>query len=513
VAIIASIVSAFDPKGFQEAQKGVATTQQKFDKFAKQTAIAFAGVTAAVTKFAMSAADDAEDAAKLANTLKNVVNATDEVTASTEDYISKMTLATGVADSDLRASLSRLVRSTKSVTEAQELQNLALNISAATGKDLGTVTNGLAKAYDGNVKALAKLGIPLGENAKNAQEFNKVQTKLNKALIEQQNALQQYGVKSKEYKKATENVNELQAESNALMQAGTDWATELGNQFGGALATKTDSAAGKIAIMKNSFAEAQETIGYVFLPLLAEVGNMLQGIVPFITENSDLIGKLMLGFMALAGAIVAANLAIKAYATITAVVKGATIAWTAAQAALNVAMTANPIGLIVAGIALLIAALVLAYKKFDWFRNFVDGIWDGLVTGFNFAKDAVIGAFTAIYNAGKVVFNKIADLWNNSLGKISFSVPDWIPAVGGNSWSFPKIPKLAKGGIVTKPTLALIGEAGAEAVVPLNRGGGMGNHYTININSALADPEGVARAVKRVIQDSERRAGQYGLAS
>ena len=63
------------------------------------------------------------------------------------------------------------------------------------------------------------------------------------------------------------------------------------------------------------------------------------------------------------------------------------------------------------------------------------------------------------------------------------------------------IPRLADGGIVTGPTLALIGEAGPEAVIPLNRGGGMGgNNITINVQGA--DPNAVVQALQRYVRQS-----------
>jgi phage-related minor tail protein len=64
---------------------------------------------------------------------------------------------------------------------------------------------------------------------------------------------------------------------------------------------------------------------------------------------------------------------------------------------------------------------------------------------------------------------------------------------------FPKIPALADGGIVTGPTLALIGEAGPEAVIPLDRAGGMGGgNVTINVNGG--DPQAVVDALRRYMQ-------------
>src|SRR3990167_1665559 len=74
------------------------------------------------------------------------------------------------------------------------------------------------------------------------------------------------------------------------------------------------------------------------------------------------------------------------------------------------------------------------------------------------------GMAATIYGAFKSVFNGIASLWDNTVGRLSFSVPDWVPGIGGNGFAVPDIPMLARGGIVTRPTLALLGEAGPEAV-------------------------------------------------
>ena len=81
------------------------------------------------------------------------------------------------------------------------------------------------------------------------------------------------------------------------------------------------------------------------------------------------------------------------------------------------------------------------------------------------------GMGEGIKNAFKEAFNAIARLWNSTVGQLSFSIPDWVPfGVGGKSWNAPKIPEFAEGGIVTRPTIGLIGEAGDhEAVIPLPR--------------------------------------------
>jgi hypothetical protein len=108
--------------------------------------------------------------------------------------------------------------------------------------------------------------------------------------------------------------------------------------------------------------------------------------------------------------------------------------------------------------------------------------------------DAIKTYVNLVVGIYKGLFNGIADIWNNTVGKLSFKIPSWVPGIGGAGFDVPNIPKLAAGGIVTSPTLALIGESGPEAVVPLGKGGGMGNSITINVNGG--DPNAVVSALR-----------------
>lgn len=96
----------------------------------------------------------------------------------------------------------------------------------------------------------------------------------------------------------------------------------------------------------------------------------------------------------------------------------------------------------------------------DWKRA-----WGGI-------KDIFIGIWDGLKGIVKGVINLIIDVINSmiaGINKVQFDVPDWVPVLGGKhvGLKVPKIPKLARGGIVDKPTIAMVGEAGREAVVPL----------------------------------------------
>lgn len=137
----------------------------KLKEFGKKAAVAFAVAGTAVAAFASqamkAAAEDEKGSKLLAENLKALAGATDAQVAATEKFITQTSKATATADDQLRPALGRLVRSTENVEEAQDLLNLALDISAATGKDVETVANALGKAFDGNTTSLGKLGIGL----------------------------------------------------------------------------------------------------------------------------------------------------------------------------------------------------------------------------------------------------------------------------------------------------------------------------------------------------------------
>lgn len=125
--------------------------------------------------------------------------------------------------------------------------------------------------------------------------------------------------------------------------------------------------------------------------------------------------------------------------------------------------------------------------------SFFSGVWDGIVSGFKGFVNIFINGINTIIGG----FNKL-----------SFTAPDWVPGIGGKTIGFnlPTIPLLAKGGIATGPTLAMVGEGREhEAILPLsklqnlidrakgNGGGGTVYHYNPHIEVNGGSPEDVER--------------------
>jgi hypothetical protein len=167
-------------QGLDKADKETKTFSSKLDNALQKGAAAFLAVGAAAGAMAIkigidavkAAVEDEKAQAILAKTLENTTKATKDQIKGVEQYIEKTALATGVTDDELRPSLDRLVRSTKDVTKAQALQQLALDISAGTGKDLATVTEALSKGLDGNLGALKRIGVPLDESIIKSKDFD-----------------------------------------------------------------------------------------------------------------------------------------------------------------------------------------------------------------------------------------------------------------------------------------------------------------------------------------------------
>jgi len=165
-------------KSLGDANKSVESSADKISDFGKKAALAFAAVGAAATAFAVQAVKNAaqDEAAqrKLEETIRASTKATEAQTKAVANYIDETSIAIGITDDELRPAFARLVRSTNDVEEAQKLLNLALDITAATGKPLEAITNALGKAYDGNLTSLGRLGLGIDQSILKTKDFDLV---------------------------------------------------------------------------------------------------------------------------------------------------------------------------------------------------------------------------------------------------------------------------------------------------------------------------------------------------
>jgi hypothetical protein len=180
VALAADIDSL--KKGLNDAEKVVNNSADQIADFGKKAALAFAAVGAAATAFAVSAvkaaAQDEKSRKQLEQTIRSNTQATEEQISAIDKYITKQSIATATTDDVLRPALSRLIRSTQDVAKAQELLNLAQEISVATGKPLEAVTTALGRAYDGSNTALGRLGLGIDAATLKSQSFEETTKQL-----------------------------------------------------------------------------------------------------------------------------------------------------------------------------------------------------------------------------------------------------------------------------------------------------------------------------------------------
>lgn len=234
-------------KNLDTGSKEVEGFGGKLEKFGKVAAAAFAAAAAAAAAYAgklaiegvKAAIEDEAAQKRLALALQNVTAATDAQIAAVEEQILQTSLATGVADDQLRPALQRLAVATGSVEKSQELLTLALDVSAATGKDVESVANALGKAYEGNTSSLSRLGVGLS---------------------------------------ATE-----------LKTLGFEGAVrQLSDTFGGAAATQANTFEGQIKRLQVAFDEAKESVGAALLPTLQRLLDFfINTVIPKFIEFKD----------------------------------------------------------------------------------------------------------------------------------------------------------------------------------------------------------------------------------
>src|SRR5262245_9927604 len=172
--LIVNIVTKVSGDGMEQATQQTSKFKSGLATASKVAGAALLGVGAAAISAAKAAAEDQQSQVLLANSMKNAAGASKDQIAATEDWIDAQSRATGVADDELRPALGTLVRATGDVTKSQELLKKAMDISAATGKALESVTSALAKGYSGNTTALGRLVPGISKAALESGNFGRI---------------------------------------------------------------------------------------------------------------------------------------------------------------------------------------------------------------------------------------------------------------------------------------------------------------------------------------------------
>ena len=443
----------------------------KLTKFGKIAGAAFAAAGAAAAAYAgkllvdgvKSAIEDEAAQAKLALTLKNVTGATDSQVAATESYIQKQQLLYGVTDTDLRPSFERLTRATGDLKVAQQAQSLALDIAAGSGKSLEAVSNALGKAYEGNMGALAKLGVGLSAAELKTMSMDQV------------------------------------------TQA-------LAATFEGQAAAKADTFAGKMARLKEALNEGKETVGsYVLDALTPLVTLLVNNVIPAIQSLGSTIGENLKPYVD----------------DIIAVFQDYLIplftAWWSYLSDVVIPGIVDTFKPILEGLFTAFGYIADAVQrnsdKLEPFFNLIKDIGSFIIKTLAPAIGTVLGAALKVVG---IAISSVIDLFANLVGVVTGAVnaiKSLIALVAAN----PLVKGIsgilggvfgggkAAGGAVSAGTSYLVGERGAEIftpgvsgmITPNNKIAGNGGGTTINLNvTGAIDPEGTARTIINALNAS-----------
>ncbi len=471
-------------KSLKAATADVETFGDKVTKAGKMVGAALVAAAAAAGAYAVkigvdgvkAAIEDEKAQTQLALALKNATGATEGAIAATEQFILQQSLATGVADDELRPALQRLALSTGDVKKAQDLLKIAMDVSTATGKPLEAVANSLGKAYDGNTTALGRLGIGLSAAELKTMSFTDVQGRL----------------------------------------------TDL---FGGAAAANADTYAGRIARMQIAFDEAKETIGFALLPILEKLMKFINQIaLPAINAMSSGFG---LDKGGIGGAITTlGNIIVNVF---TPIINGLLKAFGYVKNAIGdnletfkefggyIAQYLAPVIGTVLGGALQVVGKIAGgvIDVIAGVIKVINGLIGGAIDGIN----ALIRAYNAVPLLPNVPTINKPTLNTPSVSSASVSAPSIpsvpsmaMPSVSGASSGTAAVAASAARAATLVPTVTIGGAPAGyrpETFTPTaTLGGAPASYVTNNVNIGVAgDPEGVARAVVDVINTSYYRGG------
>jgi len=493
---------------------------------AKPAAIAFAAVSAAAIKWAMMAAKANAAQAEFEGALRRTTGATDEQVKAANTYLASMSRMAAVSKGELRPAYLALASATQNTAQAQKLLGIALDISAQYHVPLAKATKALVAAEQGRYTQLQRMVPGLSKAAIASKDFAAVQAQL---------AEMTRGAAAESAQTATGRYRAFELQMKATQIA-------IGQGFLPVL-----EAALPIMTAFGALAKDHATT----ISALMKVVLVLSGAI--LALNAGL--KVYNTVTDTAAAVTRIYQSIVQSTTLKVVaIRVATAAYAAAQWLLNAAMSANPIGLLVVALAALTAGLILAYKNSQTFRNIVGSlmgwisgtaiaIWHGLTAAVN----ALPAAFRAVWTVASTLLNvyflplKVQILaleaaWNvlsaalgrlgvwsalgAAIGRISSAISYLVGQVQSLiSWisriKWPSVPKfLSK--LPGAPFMAPLPPAGAASLfayparrsgLPTGRAQTATASYTVNVYGAV-DPEGTARAIRRVLEAHDRRQGR-----
>jgi len=478
-------------KKLKDGSKDVDDIGERAKEFGKKAAAAFAVAGAAIGAFAVSAvkaaAEDEAAQLKLAETIRSTTKATDDQIKGVERYITQTSIAAGITDDELRPAFSRLVRSTNDVEDAQKLLNLALDLSAATGKPLEAVTNALGRAYDGNTTALGKLGLGIDAADLKSQDFDTTFQQLTSTFGNfSENQAQSTQKQMERVKIALDEAKE--SIGAALLPVVQELTAYLLEKFIPALEAFIAGLTGQQGL-DQALTDSQETA--------MEWGKKVRG---FIDTVIDLKDELFLVAGVLGTVFVVSKIAAGIQATI-ALITGLVTAYnllrnSAVAAAIASRFALNPLAGLATGAAV-VGAIIAAVKLFDNQAAAANGTGNNTVSSASLPEGFAAG--TAITGSASAGGGIITGGGSTTGGKASGS------NAAKSTPTQTLIEQVSEANFIKRTA-----GTGSFDVAGVRRADERGN-VVINVNApSVIDEEGFSRAVALALNNSNRRTGGGG---
>ena len=547
-----------------------------FDKLAGFGKAALFGLGAAavgVGVLGVEMADKFEQShAKLETALKNAGSSFDQF-SSQIGVAQKSMEAYGYTNAQTQEALANLTTATKDPKKALDDLSLAADLAKYKHIDLADAATAVARASEGNTRALKQLGIDLPVASTNAAQLAKAHDALSAATDKASAFLKVHSDavdSSSKYHAAYETllgkVSAAQQAVNDKSSAGTEIMKGLADAIGGQAAAQAETFSGKMQALKATSEDVAKNIGMALIPILEQLALAIKSVIDWFTQHKAIaeavgivIGTVLVAAIG-AYLVTLAKGAVESAINFAKMIAGwiATGAAATASAAETVAagIAANlATGGMVLAIGLVVAAIVylathwsetwqgiqdVIKVAWDWIKEKVDWIWNlftvssplGIALGFladhwKEIWDGIKTVTSGAWNFIEGIINTIGSGIRGMIGLIKAEINGLISLVnkaiqaidaihvtlpfgmGTIGFNIPTIPLLAEGGIVTKPTLAMIGEAGTEAVIPLSKMGNMGGgiNVVVNVQGTVVQEHDLAISVRDQIAILMRRRG------
>lgn len=481
-----------DASGAQKGFDQTATSAQKFQGTLDKLTPAALGVTAAIAGLATVALNAASDLQQATGAVESVFGAyADEVKGFADDAARNVGLAESEY-SQLAAVLGSQLKNMGTPMEAvagqtDELISLGADLAATFGGTTADAVSALSSLLRGERDPIERYGVSIKQADINAQ-------------------------------KASMGLTGLTGEADKAADAQATLALLYGQtaDASGQFARETDTLAGSQQIATASWKDAAAALGQSLLPVMATFAQYAADLAGWIEENATLVTILVGVLGGLAATILIVQGALAAYRAITVIA-------TAAQWLWNVALAANPIGLIIIAIGLLIAIIVLLITHWDEVKAVAADVWGSVINWIRQVGDwfgdvfASIGAWwDDLIESFRHGFDQLFGWVNDALGWLGnlIGLGSQATSVTNNAratnaplgwWANPASPSLMAAG--TSPSLAAVAPLGS----PTAPGGYTGAPIQITVDGAL-DPDAVGRQIYAILKKYGGRVG-FGPAS